>query len=110
MGSGSTTGKPVVVKYMCRRGEGGHDDQDAKGLNKFPFEKSFEILGYILNLAGKSHGSLEERMQKANNGKDDLKHCSEHSYRKSLPKACGELWDGYVTKGRMQLQSPQTSL
>ena len=102
-----------------------------KELNKFPFEKCIEILGYIFNQSGKSHESLEERMPKANrtwrgdakifrskdvpcdgvlyndseNGKDDLKHCSDHSYRKSLPKACGEPWDGYGTKGPIQFQS-----
>ena len=31
--------------------------------NKIPFAKRFNILGYIVNPAGKSQESLEERMQ-----------------------------------------------
>ena len=41
MGSGTTTGKSVVVEPLSEREQGRHDDQDKKGQNKCPFEKKF---------------------------------------------------------------------
>ncbi len=64
MGSGTHNGgKPVVVKYICRRCEGGHDDQDVERS-----WTSFRVLRngdrnswvHLHTQAGKSHESLEE--------------------------------------------------
>ena len=66
MGSGTKTGKSLLLKHLCRRGAGRHGDQDKKRLNKICFAKSFQFLVRIFNPAGKSRESLEERTKTAN--------------------------------------------
>ena len=63
MGSGTKTGKSVVINHSCGRRQGRSDDEDKKKQNKFFFPMCFMIIGCIFNPAGKSQESLEERMQ-----------------------------------------------
>ena len=39
------TGKSVVVKHLCGRRQGGHDDQDKKEQHKVPLRKASKFLG-----------------------------------------------------------------
>ena len=55
----------MVTEYQCGRKQGGHDDQDTKGLLMFLFEKKFQkSCGHIFNPAGNMQESLEERMHR----------------------------------------------
>ena len=66
IGLGSRTGKFVVAKRLCGRGQTYFMIMTKKGRSSSLLRKSFKIIGDIFKPARNSQESLEERMQKAN--------------------------------------------
>ena len=65
MESGTHISKLVVVKCICY-GVKEHVTVETEGTaDNLPFQKSFNLLGYHFNPTGKSHESVEERLQEA---------------------------------------------